>query len=82
MNNFNILVGEMSKKIVNVGKILLLTSIITILFLYLNDIEVKQYMSNNNKSDLINLDNYEVFLTGEIHTMAKSNEFKKTFFLI
>ena len=68
------------KKLVNIGTILLLTSIITILFLYLKDIEVKQYMSKNNKFDLINLDNYEVFLTGEIHTMAKSDEFKKTFF--
>lgn len=60
--------------------ILLLISIMSILFLYLNDIGVKEYMLNNNKFDLIDVDNYEVFLTGETHTMAKSDEFKKIFF--
>lgn len=68
------------KRLVNIGTILLLISIITILFLYLKDARVQQYMLNNNKFDLINVDNYEVFLTGETHTMAKSDEFKKTFF--
>lgn len=70
----------MRKKLVNIGTILLLISIITILFLHLKDAKVKKYMLNNNKFDLIDVDNYEVFLVGETHTMAKSDEFKKTFF--
>ena len=64
----------------NICIILLLISIIIILFLYLKDIRVKQYMLNNNKFDLIDVDSYEIFLTGETHTMVKSYEFKKTFF--
>ena len=60
--------------------ILLLISIMTMLFLYLKDYRVKKYMLNNNKFDVIDIDNYEVFLTGETHTMAKSDEFKKKFF--
>ena len=67
------------RRVINIG-ILLLISIITILFLYLKDIKVKQYMLNNNKFDLIELDNCEIFLTGETHTLAKSYEFKKSFF--
>ena len=39
------------RRVINIG-ILLLISIITILFLYLKDIKVKQYMLNNNKFDL------------------------------
>ena len=73
--------GKMSKrKIINVYISLLLISIFTISVLYLKDIKVKQYMSNNNKFDLIEVDNYKVFLTGETHTMTKSYEFKKIFF--
>lgn len=59
--------------------IILMSSLI-ILFLCLKDIGVKQYMVSNNKFDLISVDNYEVFLTGETHTMAKSKAFKKEFF--
>lgn len=51
------------------------------LFLYFKDARVKKYMLNNNKFDVIDIDNYEVFLTGETHTMAKSDEFKRSFFL-
>lgn len=69
------------RRVMKMFVILLLISIMTILFLYLKDIRVKQYMLNNNKFDLIEVDNYEIFLTGETHTMAKSYEFKKTFFL-
>lgn len=68
------------KKLVNICTILILISIIAILFLYLKDTQIKQYMLSNNKFDLIDVDNYEVFLSGETHTMAKSDEFKKTFF--
>ena len=68
------------RRVNNICIIVLLISIIIILFLYLKDIRVKQYMLNNNKFDLIDVDSYEMFLTGETHTMAKSYEFKKTFF--
>lgn len=67
-------------RLVKVFIILLLISIMTMLFLYLKDYRVKKYMLNNNKFDVIDIDNYEVFLTGETHTMAKSDEFKKKFF--
>lgn len=69
-----------NRKSVKTSISLLLISIITILFIYQKNIEVKQYMLNNNNLDLIDVDNYEVFLTGESHTMAKSDEFKKKFF--
>lgn len=68
------------RRVINICIILLLISIIKISFLYLKDIRVKQYMLNNNKFDLIDVDSYEIFLTGETHTMAKSYEFKKSFF--
>ena len=68
------------RRLVKIFIVLLLISIMTIVFLYFKDIGVKQYMLTNNNFDLIDIDNYEVFLTGETHTMAKSDEFKKTFF--
>lgn len=68
------------KQLVKIILVLLLISLTTILYFCLKDIKVKQYMLNNNKFDSINIDNYKVFLTGETHTMAKSSEFKKTFF--
>lgn len=68
------------RRLVKVFIILLLISIMTMLFLYFKDARVKKYMLNNNKFDVIDIDNYEVFLTGETHTMAKSDEFKKEFF--
>lgn len=68
------------KRLVKIFISFLCISIMIILFLPLSDGVVKEYMLNNNRLDLIDVDNYEVFLTGEAHTMAKSDEFKKTFF--
>ena len=45
------------RRLVKVFIILLLISIMTMLFLYFKDARVKKYMLNNNKFDVIDIDN-------------------------
>ncbi len=59
---------------------LITISILSIYSFVTRKSEVNEYVLNNNQFDLIRLDKYDVFLSGEDHTMAKSIEFKKSIF--
>ena len=70
------------RRLVKVFIILLLISIMTMLFLYFKDARVKKYMLNNNKFDVIDIDNYEVFLLVKHIRWLKVMNLKRSFFLI
>ena len=68
------------KKFIKILMIVLLVIIVILTSLFYKDIRINHYIKSNNSFDLINTNNYEVFLSGETHTMAKSDKFKKEFF--
>lgn len=66
------------KKSIKIPIIILVISILTSSFY--KDIKLENYIKENNSFDLIDVHNYEVFLSGENHTMAKSETLKKEIF--
>ena len=60
--------------------IVALVIMVTLTSIFYENIRINKYIKENNSIDLINTSNYEVFLSGETHTMEKSDKFKKEFF--
>lgn len=68
------------KKFIKILMIVLLVIIVTLTSIFYKNIGIKKYIKENNSFDLINVNNYDVFLSGETHTMAKSDKFKEEIF--
>lgn len=68
------------KKFIKILMTVLLVIIVTLTSIFYKNIGIKTYIKENNSFDLINVNNYDVFLSGETHTMAKSDKFKQEIF--
>lgn len=71
---------EHMKKLKKIFMIAIFVPIIMITSSFYKNMEVKIYIKENNSFDLIDVNKYDVFLSGENHTMEKSDKFKKEFF--
>ncbi len=73
--------GEiLMKKSIKIPTIVILVFIVILTSIFYKSIGVKKYIKENNSFDLINVNNYDVFLSGENHTFAKSDKFKQEIF--
>ena len=68
------------KKSIKIPTIVILVFIVILTSIFYKSIGVKKYIKENNSFDLINVNNYDVFLSGENHTFAKSDKFKQEIF--
>lgn len=68
------------KKLIKISMIVLIIFIVILTSIFYKSIKVENYIKENNSFDLIDVNNYDVFLNGENHTMGKSDKFKLEFF--
>lgn len=67
-------------KFIKISIALLLIFIVILTSIFYKQIRVQKYIKENNSFDLINVDNYDVFLSGENHMMEESDKFKQEIF--
>lgn len=68
------------KKFIKIPIILLLIILVTLTCIFYKNIRIKRYTKENNSFDLIDVNNYDVFLSGETHTLEKSRKFEQDIF--